>query len=54
VAKTFLSAIIGEEVLEFDFVAQEHTLRHPKKREEKQVEEDEKLLSIFTAKQLRR
>ncbi|MDR2389162.1 MAG: hypothetical protein LBD89_05175, partial [Tannerellaceae bacterium] len=40
VAKAFLSAIIGEEVLELDFTGQEHTLRHPLEKEE---EKEEKL-----------
>ncbi|MDR2475981.1 MAG: hypothetical protein LBD45_09010 [Bacteroidales bacterium] len=45
VAKAFLSAIIGENVVELDFTAQEHTLRIPKKKEpaeEKTVEEQAK------------
>jgi hypothetical protein len=36
VAKSFLSAIIGEEVLELDFSAQERTIRKPPKKSEKE------------------
>jgi hypothetical protein len=40
VAKSFLSAIIREEVLELDFSAQERTLRKPSKKGKKKEEEE--------------
>jgi hypothetical protein len=45
-AKSFLSAIIGEEVLELNFASQEHTIRKPsgkKKKQKKEKKEDGKL-----------
>jgi hypothetical protein len=35
VARSFLSAIIGEEVMELDFASQEHTVRKPSERKAK-------------------
>jgi hypothetical protein len=43
VAKSFLSAIIGEEVLELDFSTQEHTVYKPVKDANKEKEEKKEL-----------
>jgi hypothetical protein len=43
-AKLFLSAIIGEKVVELDFSPQERTIRIPKDKIKKQEEEKEKAL----------
>jgi hypothetical protein len=43
VAKAFISAIIGEKVLELDFAAQEHTVRVPKTQDEKEKEKKEEV-----------
>ncbi|MDR1182918.1 MAG: hypothetical protein LBL13_13175, partial [Bacteroidales bacterium] len=54
VAKSFLSAIIGEEVLELDFSTQEHTVYKPVKDERREKEEDKLFLTVcrfdFSAK----
>jgi hypothetical protein len=42
VAKSFLSAIIGEEVLELEFASREHTVRRSSEKKDGQLEEKEK------------
>jgi hypothetical protein len=48
IAKSFLSAIIGEEVLELDFAAQERTIRHPKENDIGNEQKEEKEEMFFT------
>jgi hypothetical protein len=48
VAKSFLSAIIGEEVVSLDFSAQERTVRRPKDSSNQENQKEEKEEMFFT------